>query len=149
MTELADRDRIVIESACRDLVYRYAALVDDGRADEIPDLFTEDGLWAAPGVEMKGRAELADGFGHRARQVERVSRHICTNFYLSEVSTDEATGSVYLTLYRHDRGDEPANPAPDARPALVGVYRDRFVRSGTRWFIAERRLEIDFQQAGS
>lgn len=149
MTELADRDRIVIESACRDLVYRYATLVDDGRAHEVPDLFTGDGLWAAPGVAMHGRAELADGFGHRARQTERVSRHVCTNFHLSEVSTDEATGSVYLTLYRHDRADDAADPAPDARPVLVGVYRDRFVRSGTRWFIAERRLEIDFQQARS
>jgi hypothetical protein len=149
MTDVADRDRIVIEGACRDLVNRYAALVDDGRADEVPDLFTEDGLWATPGLEMRGRAELAEGFGRRARRGERVSRHVCTNFHLSEVSDDEATGSVYLTLYRYDRADDAADPAPETRPALVGVYRDRFVRAGTRWLIAERRLQVDFQQAGS
>ena len=149
MTALADVDRMVIESACRDLVYRYAALVDDGHAQEVPDLFTEDGLWTAPGTEMRGRAELAEGFAHRARRTERVSRHVCTNFHLSAVSTEEATGSVYLTLYRHDRDDDATDLLPEAQPVLVGVYRDRFARSGSDWLIAERRLEVDFHETRS
>ena len=87
--------------------------------------------------------------GIDAEQADRVSRHVCTNFHLSQVSADEASGSVYLTLYRHDRHDDAEDAVPEALPVLVGVYRDRFIRAGTRWLIAERRMEIDFQQAGS
>lgn len=144
MTVLPDQERLVIESACRDLIARYAVLVDDGRADEVPHLFTEDGSWTAPGVTMEGRDELVAGFGRRARNTSRVSRHVCTNFHLSQVTEDEALGSVYLTLFRHDRDGGGEGAPPDARPALVGVYRDRFVCLDGRWLIADRRLEVDF-----
>jgi hypothetical protein len=144
MAELSGEDRLLIEGACRDLVMRYTVLVDDGRADEVADLFTRDGRWVAPGLELRGRDELREGFARRAQRTDRVSRHVCTNFHLSEVSADHAVGSVYLTLYRHDRADGEAGPVDHTRSAMVGVYRDRFTRTEAGWLIADRRLELDF-----
>ena len=48
---LSDADRLEIE----ELVYRYNHATDAGDGDTRADLFTEDGIFVAPGRDLRGR----------------------------------------------------------------------------------------------
>jgi len=133
---------VAIEAACARLVVSYTHLVDGGRAADIADLFAENGVWSSPQQRMKGRAALRAGFASRQAQTERTSRHVCTNLLVDVVDADHATGLVYLSLYRHD-GDD-VGPAV---PALIGDYRDTFVRTPDGWRFDERHLTVAFAGA--
>jgi hypothetical protein len=66
-----------------------------------------------------------------------MSRHVCNNLLVDVIDEDNATGTVYLTLYRHD-GEEDRSFSPIEGPVLVGEYQDRFVRTAEGWRFAER-----------
>ncbi len=51
--------------------------------------------------------------------------------------------SVYLTLYRHD-GKEGRRLSPLEGPAMVGEYRDHFLRTPEGWRISRREIEVSF-----
>jgi hypothetical protein len=136
-------ERFEIERECERLVTRYCHYVDHGQAERIAELFTKDGAWRAPGIEMKGQEELRRGFSARQANRGRMSRHVCSNGLVEVIDADHATGVVYLTLYRHD-GEEGRRTSPLDGPEMVGEYRDRFVRTPDGWRIAERSTHVDF-----
>jgi hypothetical protein len=138
-----DLQRLLIERECDRLVTRYCHYVDHGEASKIADLFSKDGSWRAPGVLMSGQDELRSGFAAREANSERMSRHVCNNLIVDVVDEDHATGCVYLTLYRHD-GDASRKVSPLEGPALVGEYRDRFVRTAEGWRFDERSVQMSF-----
>lgn len=127
-----------IERACERLVISYTHLVDGGRAADVADLFTEDGVWTAGRTRYEGRSAIRAAFTRR-QESDRTSRHVCTNLQIDVIDADRATGLVYLTLYRFD-GPGPA--APEAE--LVGDYRDVFVRTPEGWRFAERHTTVAF-----
>ena len=143
---MEERERLEIERACGRLVTAYCHYVDHGEASRIAELFAADGVWAGPGAEMSGQAQLEAGFRRREAQRERMSRHVCNNFLCNPLDRDHATGVVYLTLYRHD-GDPDRAVSPLEGPALVGEYRDRFVRTADGWRFQDRRLHVSFVRA--
>ena len=49
-------------------------------------LFTEDAEWAAPEGVAEGKQRCLIHFGAREDQRGRKSKHICTNFWLEDVS---------------------------------------------------------------
>jgi uncharacterized protein (TIGR02246 family) len=143
MSNHSDLELLQIERACERLVTDYCHFVDHGEAARIADLFTEDGVWRAPGVEMKGRDEIRSGFQVRQDNAARMSRHVCNNFSLDVTGDDRAEGVVYLTLYRHD-GDPSRKTSPLPGPTMVGEYRDQFARTADGWRIASRRSIVSF-----
>jgi len=106
-----DLQRLLIERECERLVTLYCHHVDHGEAAKIADLFSEDGVWAAPGVRMEGQEQLRKGFGSREANTARMSRHVCNNLLLEVIDDDHAEGTVYLTLYRHD-GEKGRKTSP-------------------------------------
>lgn len=144
---MIEERRLSIELECARLVARYCHLVDHGEASKIADLFTVDGVWTAPGVEMNGRAQLSAGFSAREQNTSRKSKHVCNNLLVDVIDEDHAEGTVYLTLYRHDSNDTQAI-APLEGPVLVGEYRDRFVRTDAGWRFQRRETSIDFMKPG-
>ena len=62
-----------------------------------------------------------------------MTRHLCSNFQLNEVSSATATGVVYVTLYRHEGRDEAEGPAPVVPPLGVLRHRDRLARDDEVW----------------
>ncbi len=138
-------NRLLIERECERLVTLYCHYVDHGEAAKIADLFTVDGVWRGPGVEMRGIEEVRKGFCIRQANAARMSRHVCNNLLIDVVDEDNATGTVYLTLYRHD-GEEGRRISPLEGPVLVGEYRDRFVRATAGWRFAERTTKVSFVQ---
>ena len=107
------------------------------------ELFTEDAEWASPEGTVKGHGALLDHFGAREDQRGRKSKHVCTNFWLEDVSETEANGGVYLTLYRDDGDPERKRTRVDG-PVLVGEYRDQYSLTGYGWRIAKRSVKVDF-----
>ena len=142
-----NQERSSIEKACERLVVVYTHYVDHGQASRIPELFTEEGKWSAPGIEMLGREQLQSGFAQREANRGRMSRHVCTNFLCEVEDAEHASGVVYLTLYRHD-GAADRRTSPLEAPVLVGEYRDRFVRTPEGWRMASRQLEVSFSRDG-
>ncbi len=136
-------DRLEIERACERLVTAYCHHVDHGEASRVAELFTEDGVWASPEATMSGRDQLEKGFAQRQANEARMSRHVCNNFLCDVVDADHATGVVYLTLYRHD-GEVGRRISPLEGPAMVGEYRDTFVRTSDGWRISRREIAVDF-----
>ena len=135
--------RAAIEAACRHLTSAYCHYIDRGEARRVVGLFTEGAEWAAPDRVVKGHVALLDHFGAREDQRGRKSKHICTNFWLEDVSETEASGGVYLTLYRDD-GDPDRGRARVDLPILVGEYQDKYLLTNNGWRIAKRSLKVDF-----
>lgn len=136
-------ERIEAERECLRLVTRYCHLVDHGAAAEIADLFTDDGVWTSPENTMSGREQILRGFQYRQDNKARMSRHVCNNFLVDFESDEKASGTVYLTLYRHD-GEEGRRLSPLSGPAMVGEYRDTFVKTSDGWRISRREIEVNF-----
>ncbi len=136
-------ERLEIERACERLVTAYCHYVDHGEAERVAELFSEDGVWSSPEVTMDGREQVRKGFGRRQTNAARMSRHVCNNLLIDVIDSDHASGTVYLTLYRHDA--EPGRRlSPLDGPVLVGEYRDQFVRTSEGWRISRREIEISF-----
>ena len=140
---MLDQERTSIEAACQRLVVAYCHYVDHGEASKVADLFTEDGVWEAPDVTVEGSQSIRDFFHGLDQDKTRMTRHLCSNFQLNEVSTTTATGVVYVTLYRH-QGEEARSTSPLVGPAAVGEYRDQFVHTPDGWRIRHRVAMADF-----
>ncbi|MDF1733859.1 MAG: nuclear transport factor 2 family protein [Minwuia sp.] len=138
-----DVQRMLIERACERLQIEYCHLVDHGSAAGIADLFTDDGVWAAGKRAFEGMDAIRDNFQKRQDNRERRSRHVCSNALIAVQDADNATGTVYLILYRHDDpADAPIRPA--SLPEVVGAYRDTFRRTDAGWRFSRRDVVADF-----
>lgn len=134
---------LMIEAACRRLVYRYCALADAGRADEAAALYAPDGVLEIGGARFVGREGIARRLA--SAPPTQVSRHVCANLIVDPLSDRMATGSAYLLLFR----DDPARPGNEPTlPLLVGQYEDAFVREeGQDWMFKSRRLKATFRKS--
>ena len=139
-------ERLLAERACERLVYRYAQLLDLGRAEKVPELFVDDGVWELPGrIRFAGRAELDAGIPTRLTAPGRTARHLCMNVVIDVLGPDEAVGTSYMVNYRYDDpSGVPADVAPTGDPVYIGEYRDRFVRTEDGWRFHQRRTELAF-----
>mgnify|MGYP001821932863 CR=1 FL=1 len=93
-----DNQRMMIEHECERLVKRYCHLIDRGEAGRVPELFTDDGVWASPGTRKVGRDELSAGMYHREARRDLRSGLVCSSFVCVVIDEDRATGVVYLSL---------------------------------------------------
>jgi ketosteroid isomerase-like protein len=140
-----DTERLLIERACERLVQAYCHLTDHGRAAEVAELFTEDGVWVSAENTMSGRAGIQRGFLRRQENAARMSRHVCSNLLIEVMDSDTAKGVVYLTLYRHD-GEPGRLLSPLEGPIMVGEYSDTFVRTADGWRFKRRDVTICFSR---
>ena len=140
-------ERLLIENECQRLVTLYCHYIDHGEAERVAELFSKDGRWVSDQVTMDGVEQIRKGFAQRQANAKRMSRHVCNNFHVEVQDEDHAEGCVYLTLYRHD-GKEGRALSRLEGPALVGEYRDSFVRTREGWRIANRKMEASFLRAG-
>lgn len=138
-----ENQKIMIERECERLVTAYCHHVDHGEAERIAELFSEDGVWTSAEATMDGQEAIRKAMAIRQANTARMSRHVCNNFLLDIIDADHAEGTVYLTLYRHD-GKEGRSLSLLDGPAMVGEYRDRFVRTEEGWRISHREIVVDF-----
>ena len=128
---LIDRQAIV------DLVHDYARLVDDGRPDEVAELFTDDCTFRS----TRGRNGTSTGRDavrermHLLLSTFRSTSHHVSNIQVTFTGPDRAEGLTYLYAW-HDFTEE--------RPIghLWARYVDVFDRTPDGWRIAERSLHV-------
>ncbi len=140
-------ERLSIERECQRLVTLYCHYVDHGEAARVAELFSKDGRWVSAQLTMDGNEQIRSGFAQRQANAKRMSRHVCNNLIVDVLDEDHAEGCVYLTLYRHD-GKEGRALSPLEGPAMVGEYRDSFVRTSEGWRIANREIVVSFLRKG-
>jgi hypothetical protein len=69
-------DVIVAERACERLLYEYARCIDGGDAADVAELFTDDAVWLADDIDMRGREAIRKAFNGRQSVTRRQSRHV-------------------------------------------------------------------------
>lgn len=129
MTEL------LIESACRRTLDRYAVAVGERDHAAFAALFAEDGVWNRPGSpQMIGRAAIRafmDG-----QPPTTLVRHVNGTARIDIVDGDTARSLSYATVYNAE--NHTGGIAPMVGPDYVVEYRDLFRRCGEDWLIATR-----------
>lgn len=134
-------DRLLAEHEIAGVITRYAVANDDGDYDALAALFTDDARFTRPsgGDPIVGRAEIRASYEGRP---PRISRHLITNIVVDIVSASEATARSTIVLYTAPVG---ALPAIANKPALLGGFRDRLIKTGDGWRFAEREGFLDLK----
>ena len=136
--------KLLNERECERLISTYCHLVDFGKAPDIANLFTSDGVWLGLNVKMNGQADIRAHFEQRQSVERRQSRHLCTNIVI-DMGIDTASSICYLVNFRHDSSTGRAeSPAPAGLPKYVGEYHDTFEKTSEGWRFAVRRFEVSF-----
>ncbi|WP_169711697.1 nuclear transport factor 2 family protein [Henriciella litoralis] len=140
-----EMQRALIEKQCEGLSIRFANYVDQGRAEDVANLFSDDGSFSRAGQVLDGPDQLRAFL--EKRPSARVTRHICTNIEVNVVGPTEATGVTYFLLFDGSREADSEGPLPLMSPAALGEYHDTFVLTPEGWRIKERSARAVFRKA--
>jgi ketosteroid isomerase-like protein len=117
---------------------RYCQYLDDGRWDDLVDLFTEDGAFVGLSV-AQGRDELRTFFAALQEGPLKAWWHFSSNETIDfdpAVDPDRATGETWL--------DQPC-VVDDQPHVAAGRYADRMRRCADgRWRFEERKVSFFF-----
>ena len=115
---------LLVRTEIEKLNTRFAYLIDHGRSEEVPELFTEDGVYGrSTGERSAGREEIAESYRLRKERGPRTARHLFSNLHLTIESDRLARGKVVLTLFAED-----GTPPHPAEVFLVADYDDIYER---------------------
>ena len=136
MSETAALERD--ERALRKLAYRYASMIDRRDWSQISQVFTEEARLEGPGYSMEGHEALTAGLG--TIDMFQATMH-CVHNQMAEISGDTATGEIYCVAnHLHEKQGV-------AYKLDMGIrYEDRYERGPDGWRIAERTLNMIWQQ---
>jgi uncharacterized protein (TIGR02246 family) len=128
-------------AAIQQLYARQAHAIDGGDARGWAATFTPDGVFRSPTYPQPsaGAEELtafAAAFARSASEAGVVRRHWTTNLVVEPDGTHQATARLYALVLATPRGEAP-------RIERSVLFRDRLVRRGERWLLAERTVEVD------
>lgn len=134
---------LLAERDCERLTHRWCRYADTGAADRLGELFTENGVFEAPGMVLRGRGEIRAAFARRAAMTDLRSLHVAVVLDV-EVDGDDGHGRVHLCLFRRWRESGEGGPVPTTVPALVAAYDDVYRRTAEGWRIARRVQDVVF-----
>ncbi len=137
---LNDLDRLLIEAECTRVVNQYANLIDFCRYDEFADLFAVHCYFHVTGDPLTSREQIRDRVYNRPK--EQLLRHVTTNIVIDVLDERSASGIAYFTVYRASTSEGPSEVL-NFRPASVGHYKDKFVKTTEGWKFAERIGHFD------
>ncbi|NUP53745.1 MAG: nuclear transport factor 2 family protein [Catenulispora sp.] len=128
---LADRAEI------GDLFTKLGRCLDEHRFDEMHELFTEDVVGTTPGGTQQGRDALIAQARRNHEDFDRLTHQFTS--VLVEVDGDAASIRAYVTgLFGHQ-----SSPIPER--VLVGLYRNKVVRTADGWRISELTVQPRFR----
>lgn len=136
INDLLDREEI------RALRLHYSQLLDQGQAERMGEVFTEDAEVKVTVGSMKGLDEIKRSLKEAYHTFDTKKRahfpfvHAVTNHNITLVDRDNAYGSCYLLDFVTDR-DAAQHPF-----LLLGHYEDRYVRVNGEWRIAHSELDV-------
>jgi hypothetical protein len=138
--------RRIIERECKNLSIACARHIDFKEYEQFVNLFAPDGEFKLAVRSIIGLENLKKAMAMRSDTLR--SRHVLTNIYINVIDEDHAEGISYLTLYRHEGGDQSSDdegPREIAGPAAIGHYSDKFILTDEGWRFASRVLHFAFR----
>jgi hypothetical protein len=119
-----DKDEI------RELLHLYCFHMDNGRFDELADLFVPSGEWIAPYRAARGPAAIAAWLKESVPASPK-RMHFVMNSVIEVSGGDAVAKSNYLVMV-----EGPEGPVP----SVCGVYSDLLVRAVDGWRFRRREL---------
>lgn len=140
MDDLTPLERLLIQQACQQQIYRFAALNDAGDYRALADLFVAQGSFARPSqpdAPVVGREAIFAAFCARP---QRASVHLVSNVVVDVLSATEASAHSRILLFAAPPGEILAQP-----PFLIGSFSDRLILDEGHWRFASRQGRIEMQ----
>lgn len=134
LQEMSDRFEI------QDLIYNYAAIIDEKRFDDLRHVFTEDAHidYSAVGGPVGNRDEIIS-FLHKVMGMFPNHQHLNANLQI-EIEGDDATGRVMCF-----NPQEISKPDGTTHIFMVGLwYVDEYRRTEAGWRISKRIEEKSY-----
>jgi 3-phenylpropionate/cinnamic acid dioxygenase small subunit len=129
------------ERSIENLIYTYAAFVDDGDLEGMATLLGQATI-GIDGVEegLRGRDKIYELFRSTVRMHDDgtpKTKHVTTNVLIdADEEGGTATARSYFTVLQAVEG-------LGLQPIVAGRYRDRFERRDGQWLFVERRFITD------
>ncbi|MCB1668194.1 MAG: nuclear transport factor 2 family protein [Porticoccaceae bacterium] len=125
---------------------RFFSLIDHGRAAEVADFFTLDGMLTfgepSPNAgEHRGREAIGIFFAARQANAVVATRHVVSNFLISATGPDTAKAGFLMTVFRGRQSEI----TPEAM--FVADVTDTYERFPQGWLIATRLIQPVFVTA--
>ncbi len=124
------------EQQIKNLVYRYAELLDDGDIDAVAHLLRRARLVGPDGQEQGSGADAIDAIYRSFTRLypdgTPLTQHVTSNVIV-EIDGDTATARSYFTVLQ-------ATPDLPLQPIIAGRYRDSFARDEAGWYFTSRQM---------
>lgn len=130
-----------MQIGCTDVINRYAQAVNDHDVETFVAMFAPDGVWARPGMVMRGRDEIR-AFISGIFSPDRPVRHVNGGAVIDAVGPNEARVRSITCVFDADRLID--GKALMKSPAYLAEYDDRMRRIDGRWLIAHRDTSVVF-----
>ena len=143
MNDMNEQAQWLAKCACREVIEQSVRHVDNGDAEALSRLFTDDAVLVRPsGAALHGRAAIRQSYAERPAQ--RITRHLVTGTVVEVAQDDQARARSYVLLWTGS-SDAPASPfgTPADPRQLVGEFDDQLRRlSDGSWRIARREARF-------
>lgn len=137
-----DSHALAVESACKNLVAQAAFLTDRQDHEAFVQCFAVNGELTRPGGQpLVGRDAILASY--RGRPADRITRHLVTNTFMTEIGPDYARAISYVLLWSTstEQPEEAFGRKANARQVL-GEFNDRFELTDEGWRIAQREASF-------
>lgn len=105
MTNELDEGTELRARAAQEVVLAYHRAIDTGRATAGIELFTDDAIFQAKGIELVGRDAIGGFLADRESQTDRHTVHVVANVSVVRAERDEIELSALVLLHvRHADG---------------------------------------------
>lgn len=122
--------RLESREQIRELLVRYALLIDDHEFDALGELFTDNATFGRPGSQHTGRAAIVANYRLRGGQYP-VSLHVAHGSVIDFAADDHAYGQVQAF----------SEQASDQYTVITAFrYDDEYERTDGRWRFAGRTV---------
>ncbi len=125
--------------AITDLTIAYAWTLDEGRFDDLGEVFTQDATADLGGIHNDGLEAIIDRI-RRALSHLDASQHVLANHQI-RVDGDTATCRCYLVAQHVKRG----TPGGD-NFVVAGIYKDALTRTSEGWRVTHRDLTVTWTE---
>lgn len=142
--QMTNEMKLQVHNECERLSLLYFDYIDHGQDLNVVDLFTDDAvLKVSPDVgEWRGKDSFRQAFQEQLQLHKNghLHLHLQDNFMLTSISTTEAAGKAYLTVYRAfgkpGQGEPGRQVAVLGGPDIVAETRWKFAKTEEGWRIA-------------
>ncbi len=123
------------DAALRHLVSSYCDYVNRGDVTALAKIWVDDATWNPSGQEIVGRKHIAAEFEQTLGAIDWVVQS--APLMVFEVDEQHGTGTGRVTVQERVKHRKTAKAA-----TTLATYHDQYVRRGSTWLFAARRVEV-------